>query len=711
MYRRQQVLLDTDTLLRRIQALDIPPLPQDLGGLTIDTMSEFSKYELMCDVCKAPAVRHDDEGHNNATVDSSSVGAGGEYTGTPVNLIVPGLNDVGIGHGMRVWGMQRKKHLIEGGDLDDIAALGAAEGRFDLNNWVPRGILVHESTEHLGAVRHVEVAEDESFFATGADDGTVKIWLGSRLGDRSLMMSARTIHCGTGGDDGVTRPPAVTALTTCDNSRSVVIGNKLGELGVYRVELLQPSSHDRSRSSTGNSINTPSTANAASPGADTHASKLHGDTDPNSPGVVARNSTRKSRVVCNVAMLAELHSSPGQRALAHGAIVAVEHLSAQVSSTLVYATHNVGLHSWDLRQRREPWKIPLDPELGRITDMSLGADGHWLVCGTSNGFLVLYDLRYQLTLKLWSVVELVRAYDADASVCVNSVKCTPELNFLTNQYSQRPQSTRDFAYASSYHAWENQPIVTVAAGANTVFVVDISTGRIRHTFYSTHMEADQQKFPTVEYLRDIPVATTLQRSLRGTMLPLSYIRQMSVDTDQIHERTSAANAHVARVRTFLTPSRSISSPSGHIGCPAPFIITAGDDRAIRFWNLNRSIEKSVTFSGHGHRDRESSMYNSQDTVSCCFEALDNPSNRLFSSSPHRQQGAKKRSSSVSSGDFDLDNVGVAEGSDLTLDDSGRFRGPSVASGLHEDSILALNMLEPQRLLLSSSRDGAVKVWR
>lgn len=42
-YRRQQVLLDTHTLLQRIKALDIPSLPQDLGGLTLDTMKEFSK--------------------------------------------------------------------------------------------------------------------------------------------------------------------------------------------------------------------------------------------------------------------------------------------------------------------------------------------------------------------------------------------------------------------------------------------------------------------------------------------------------------------------------------------------------------------------------------------------------------------------------------------------------------------------------------------
>ena len=94
--------------------------------------------------------------------------------------------------------------------------------------------------------------------------------------------------------------------------------------------------------------------------------------------------------------------------------------------------------------------------------------------------------------KLWTLVPLVRAYDPNASACVNSVKCTPELNLFTKQFVPQPQTTRDFAYAASYHQWENQPIVTVATGANTLFVVDVATGMIRHTFLSTHMDADHE---------------------------------------------------------------------------------------------------------------------------------------------------------------------------------------------------------------------------
>ena len=74
------------------------------------------------------------------------------------------------------------------------------------------------------------------------------------------------------------------------------------------------------------------------------------------------------------------------------------------------------------------------------------------------------ECRFQVLLKLWSVVTLVRAYDADASVCIDSVKCTPELNLFTNQFVPQPQTTRDFAYASSYVVRSATPILMLLHG-------------------------------------------------------------------------------------------------------------------------------------------------------------------------------------------------------------------------------------------------------
>jgi hypothetical protein len=88
-------------------------------------------------------------------------------------------------------------------------------------------------------------------------------------------------------------------------------------------------------------------------------------------------------------------------------------------------------------------------------------------------------------------------------------------------------------YAAAYHEWENQPIVTVAVGANTVFVVDVSTGMIRHTFLCTRMDRHHEDFPHVEFLTDVPVPSTLERQRRGSLLPLSYIREHCASADQV----------------------------------------------------------------------------------------------------------------------------------------------------------------------------------
>ena len=149
----------------------------------------------MCDVCKEPVSLRNGDGNGGSDAANGDANGGGASATSnngngsagaaadnglqQVNLIVPGKNDVALGLGMRVWGMQRMAHLVDLGDMEELGlvASAGAEGLRELDYWVPRGILVHQSTEHLGAVRFVEVAEDESFFATGADDGACRRFL------------------------------------------------------------------------------------------------------------------------------------------------------------------------------------------------------------------------------------------------------------------------------------------------------------------------------------------------------------------------------------------------------------------------------------------------------------------------------------------------------------------------------------------------------
>lgn len=45
---------------------------------------------------------------------------------------------------------------------------------------------------------------------------------------------------------------------------------------------------------------------------------------------------------------------------------------------------------------QEPWALRAHPELGFLTAIALGTEKTWLVVGTSRGFVMLWDLRFQV---------------------------------------------------------------------------------------------------------------------------------------------------------------------------------------------------------------------------------------------------------------------------------------------------------------------------
>lgn len=58
---------------------------------------------------------------------------------------------------------------------------------------------------------------------------------------------------------------------------------------------------------------------------------------------------------------------------------------------------------------QEPWALRAHPELGFLTVIALGTEKTWLVVGTSRGFVMLWDLRFQArarSMSLWLLLWL-----------------------------------------------------------------------------------------------------------------------------------------------------------------------------------------------------------------------------------------------------------------------------------------------------------------
>jgi phosphoinositide-3-kinase regulatory subunit 4 len=65
------------------------------------------------------------------------------------------------------------------------------------NSLTPQGILAAHLHEHLSKINVIQVSTDQTFFVSGSDDGTVRIWDTHRL-ETNVVNRARLVYPGLG---------------------------------------------------------------------------------------------------------------------------------------------------------------------------------------------------------------------------------------------------------------------------------------------------------------------------------------------------------------------------------------------------------------------------------------------------------------------------------------------------------------------------------
>lgn len=82
-----------------------------------------------------------------------------------------------------------------------------------------------------------------------------------------------------------------------------------------------------------------------------------------------------------------------------GAVLHVQ----QWDALLLYTSQRGIVHAWDIRMKNDAWKIRVDPKEGLIR--RIAADplngGTWIVTGSSQGVLDLWDVRFQVKVAQW----------------------------------------------------------------------------------------------------------------------------------------------------------------------------------------------------------------------------------------------------------------------------------------------------------------------
>lgn len=204
--------------------------------------------------------------------------------------------------------------------------------------WRPEGVFVASFGEHTAAVTRILVSPDQTFFISGSDDGSIKVWDTSRLERNVTRRSRQTYRLGEN--------IKVTSLVFIELTYSFVATGSDGSVHVVRVDYYQ--SQD-----SGAKFGRPR-------------------------------------------LLREYQLPKGEYALWS------EHYIEDNKSVLLLATNMSKVIALDLKTMEELFTLQNPLAHGTLMCFCVDRRAHWLLLGTSHGVLDLWDLRFRLRIKAWA---------------------------------------------------------------------------------------------------------------------------------------------------------------------------------------------------------------------------------------------------------------------------------------------------------------------
>ena len=374
--------------------------------------------------------------------------------------------------------------------------------------WKPEGTMVAMFGEHSKAVNRVVVAPDHSFFVTGSDDGSVKVWDSARL-EKNVTRRSRQTHRHAAG-------AKVKSLAFVENTHTFVSGATDGSIHAVRVDYYN--NNDTLR-----------------------YGRLH--------------------------VVREYQLGTADDGTAEYAVW-MEHYRLEAQSTLLIATNTSRIIGIDMKTMVPIFTLQNPVHHGTPTTFCCDRKHNWMVVGTTHGILDLWDLRFRVRLKAWglpgmSVIHRLQVHPTRGRgrwVCVGGrgnhgneitvwdiekVQCREVYRASTNGTQQNQQGNTRAIKPSDYTAWR----------------VD-----------SDRPEGMLSRFATAGAT---PVGIDAGIGGSGGVAPSSGLGQ----------------GICAFVVGFDAPEEGSKDIS-----KSGFMITAGSDQTLRFWDLSRP-EQSLIFSG------------------------------------------------------------------------------------------------------------------
>lgn len=377
-------------------------------------------------------------------------------------------------------------HILRGPSVKDSSVSNDWKPRF--NSLMATSSLTHG---HTAPVMRLAVSVDQTFFVSASHDGTCRVWEVPQMDESTGQLESSITYA----EHSVERPTRINDVAMLEGTYSVVSGDSGGCVNVWRVDMI---------TSSGQNLQTDQV-----------------------------RSQERSRVVGSTSTRS---ANPRE-----GEILAVSHFNSSSASVVTFATQQGVVHSWDLRCATEPFKLHQSPEFGHLTGMALGSDRHWIVTGTSKGFVALWDIRFQQCVKLWR-------HSRGAPISRMATSTVPP-----------PQH-----WGSPLSSSSARPFIFAAAGANECAMFEVLSGSCTECFRT--VAGDSRNFNS--HVEDPP---------RLVDIPIYASSRFGMLKPQNPQNGSK----------YVAPVASINCMVGSIGANHhSYLITGGSDSRIRFWDFS-----------------------------------------------------------------------------------------------------------------------------
>ena len=425
--------------------------------------------------------------------------------------------------------------------------------------WRPReNVLIASLAEHSGAVNRLAVSPDQHYFVSVSNDKTARIWPTKSL-DRSAFPRSICMYTG--------HKSKIVDITCIENSHGMATCAEDGSIHVWKVDMVSSNNTGYAYSAAVNGY-VPADQEEG-------AATAQGVANTALPAPSVKYAGGGGNSISGLSVLRTIDTQE------QGFVNTLLHFNSDIASILAYSTQKGGgVYGWDIRCAKDAFKYPIRPELGSITAMTMAPDRNWICAGTSEGYVSLWDIRYNVPCKLW------RHSSSGPIHRLGSCKSIPRVNVngiaaasgaLTSQQQQLLQGSQPQQVYKEIMPYTEGAYLFVAAGHNESAVWGIPEGgECYRCFRSVPMSSGRtRQLAELPRLIDVPLPRHPLHIIPGT--------------GGLKRQNSAKNGNACEPSVRALLGRISQTGSS-------YLVTAGTDRHIRFWDFS-SPYRCFTVSG------------------------------------------------------------------------------------------------------------------